>query len=229
MECKLRIRLSKSKSKAFSKTYDVTEEDYINLVKKYNNQHVLTCTFSASITIFNIDNLKFIDEVENFLQSKSTILISFITIKGIDNKRSMAIPYIILAAREKIKDYNTTLEFVSIVDADDCSKLTINDQMLKEYMKSQLVLIDSADKLKEYKQETKYRLFLDDIMLIERIYPTELNTSDLIEENLFVEIEPGWHHIRVETISGYPVNLIAISANEQVQTVNDYQTYVNIA
>ena len=94
---------------------------------------------------------------------------------------------------------------LSLIDS-DCDMIFIKNNYNKtesvtvEPNKFRQLLKRPADKQILTKKERRYRLYLDDIMVIERIYPMELNADQMLEELLYVEINKGLHDIRIEMI-----------------------------
>ena len=68
--------------------------------------------------------------------------------------------------------------------------------LLKSPLSKQVLTLTTKDK-----NENKYRLYLDGIMLIERIYPMELSRDEMLEELLFVDINKGNHKFVIEMIT----------------------------
>lgn len=63
---------------------------------------------------------------------------------------------------------------------------------------------------------TKYRLYLDDVMISERFYPYDMFDNEILEENVFVDILPGTHTLRVESFGKNTVKITHFGIIDQI-------------
>ena len=70
---------------------------------------------------------------------------------------------------------------------------------------------------------SKYRLFLDDVMVAERFFPYDLGPSEILEELVFLDIIPGHNHVlRVDTVGFNKVLITDMAINDQfTRGIND--------
>lgn len=62
----------------------------------------------------------------------------------------------------------------------------------------------------------KYRLYLDNTMLIERFFPYNLLDSQCVEENVTVLLDPGKHSVKVETFALTQIKMSAMVVDNKV-------------
>jgi hypothetical protein len=103
--------------------------------------------------------------------------------------------YVMAAITKKLSQINSDCDMIFIKNNYDKT-----ESVIVEPTKFSRLLKSPADKQVLTKKDRRYRLYLDDVMVIERIYPMELNADQMLEELLHVEINKGLHDIRIEMI-----------------------------
>ena len=111
--------------------------------------------------------------------------------------------YVLTALRAKLNSSHCDLEVISVFD---------------HRTKQRQILTSGLDL--EYKGTkfggSKYRLYLDNALLIERFYPYDLLESQQLEENMFVDITGNYHEIRVESETTNVVYITDIAVDDTV-------------
>jgi hypothetical protein len=191
--------------------------------------------FDASVSIIKPSNLLdigFDQGLEYYSSNSNEIGIATIELgtQLKDNEFSKvdttASNYIQQAVIDKFNEFNINgLLFIFIKNNyDNTSSFKLhNDSLKKLFNKStkKNVLTDT----RENRIDVRYRFFLDNIMLIERIYPKELSLNEQIEEVLYIEMEPGRHTIKVEMLNVYNESELAITdiaiESQIIRNIND--------
>lgn len=63
----------------------------------------------------------------------------------------------------------------------------------------------------------RYRLWLNQFMLIERIYPVDIGSHQQLEEILYVKLSPGMHNVMIENLeSSSPAIINALAINNTI-------------
>jgi len=64
-------------------------------------------------------------------------------------------------------------------------------------------------------KDGRYRLWLNQFMLIERIYPIEIGSHLQLEETVYVKLPPGIHNVKLENLEmDTPVVINALVIND---------------
>jgi hypothetical protein len=128
--------------------------------------------------------------------------------------------YGIFLLKDKIKNYRYQLEILVWTSPNsDQYKLHIVDAPFQKF------LIDNKMQFRDLRENnnSKYRLFIDEKMVIERIFPSDINIDQSIEEILFVNLEKGQHIFKIETIEGDKVFMHDLAIDEQIYYIgSDY-------
>lgn len=135
--------------------------------------------------------------------------------------------YIISTAQDILKKYNTEVDFLRIIDhATKLDKMTCDVGKLWHFINkpTQKIYVEPIrQRVKDKTVEGKYRLYLDDTLLIERYYPKDLWPNEQLEEELFVNIEPGLHTVKIENIGKQPVHITEVIINGQAFMLHGFE------
>jgi hypothetical protein len=74
----------------------------------------------------------------------------------------------------------------------------------------------------------KYRMYLDDFLIIERYYPYGLQDYEQLEEEFYAELVPGTHTIRIENLCQHKVYISDFAIDNEVRrkVSTDNQTFI---
>ena len=231
MEVKLQVQLHRDVVDRIA-TFKVLFEDLRSLFPdQYNHQHYDDLDFEATVSVYEIVKFLNINDQIIITKPRKKYYFSIIEISTLSKSSYILygqdISYVILAARSKIVNYFCPLEFVKIINPDQTYRIQIDPSKLQEYLQLPLEIIDVSEPGPN--DESVYRLYLDDIMIIERIFPSLVDFYSYIEENQYVSLDLGKHHIRVETIRGPKISIFNVLIDGKLHSVNDCETYINIA
>jgi hypothetical protein len=216
MQAKLRVRISLRQKR----------KEYIDFVTKNDVLH--TINRINSYLKLDIHPNEISNEFDNFKASISFIkpanLIELGFSRGLNyyspEFEDIAIATIELGthlAINEVADYPVALNYVTEAVIDKFKELNSESMLFifieNNYMKTSSFILNynffkkflskSNKKHILLEEQNKYRFFLDDIMLIERIYPKELSINEQLEEVLYVELSPGKHKLHVEMLTDY--------------------------
>jgi hypothetical protein len=123
--------------------------------------------------------------------------------------------YVMAAIAKKLSQINSDCDMIFIKNNYDKT-----ESVIVEPNRFSRLLKGPAVKQILTKKEPRYRLYLDDVMVIERIYPMELNADRMLEELLYVEINKGLHDIRIEMVDdedkGFEFNITDLAIEDQI-------------
>ena len=63
-----------------------------------------------------------------------------------------------------------------------------------------------------------YRLYVNDQLFTQKFYPASLPDSQQLEENVFVDLPAGTHHIRLECLEKENLKINAFACDDQIMT-----------
>ena len=134
-----------------------------------------------------VRNISVVDlELGTDLDDKTENSVRFLTAKS---------NYIMAAVSDRLSQINSEFDIIFIKN-----NYNNTESMIIEPNKFRRLLKSPADKQVLSKKEHKYRLYIDDIMVIERIYPLDMRQDQMLEELLYVDIDKGAHKIRIDML-----------------------------
>jgi hypothetical protein len=69
----------------------------------------------------------------------------------------------------------------------------------------------------------KYRLYLNEYLLIERFYPNDLKPNEMLEENVFLNLENKRYEINIENLTNNRVIITDVAVDNTVtRNINDF-------
>lgn len=69
----------------------------------------------------------------------------------------------------------------------------------------------------------KYRLYLSEYLLIERFYPNDLKPNEILEENVFLNLENKRYEINIENLTNNRVIITDVAVDNAVtRNINDF-------
>ena len=241
MQAKLRVRISLQQKR---NKYVVTKDDVLQTIVRlkshnddsYNLDDIFNDidNFNASISVIkpsNLLDLGFAEGLEYYSPELKSIAVGTIEL-GTHLKPNQIVEfptnlnYIAESVVDKFKqiDCDGVLFVFTKNNYNKTSSFNLNKNSLKTFMKKSMkkhVLIDNREK----RIDIRYRFFLDDIMLIERIYPKEISFNELLEEIIYVELDHGKHNLRVEMLSkstDYEIVITDAAIDDQIfRNIND--------
>ena len=237
MQAKLRVRISLQQKR---KKYAVTKDDVLQTINRktshFNNSFDLDkiANFHASISLINPSNLLdlgFTEGIEYYSPELTSVGIGTIEL-GTDlfnhevTEYPVILNYVTEAVIDKFKQLNSEgLLFIFIKNNyNKTSSFTLHNTSFKDFLRKSTkkqTLVDN----REQRNDIRYRFFLDDIMLIERIYPKEISLNELLEEIIYVELDHGKHNLRVEMLSkstDYEIAITDAAIDNQIfRNIND--------
>ena len=229
MQVRLRVRISLRKKRV--QHVVVTKEDVIDTIKRIRSNfsdYPLVVTekldlreeeeinsfasdFKASISVIKPTSLIDLGFKQNSVQYVTEIKhISVVNLelgkKLADNEPAKSMRFLTIKANWIMAAILNKLSHIN----SDCDMIFVKnnynktESVIVEPNKFRLLLKSPLSKqvlTTKDKNENKYRLYLDGIMLIERIYPMELSRDEMLEELLFVNINKGNHKFTVEMLT----------------------------
>lgn len=221
MQTKITVKIGRYLDhKTFS--YSISRDHVIDTVIKsrpvgtYNNIGKYCDNFNATVTIVNSSDLlpyKANEKLYKLLFDYNIIMIEVeynTHLKGIINhgieKNPLFKKYIEETVNAMARECCLIEDVVVIksIDYFDNSESVVFDhQHIAGFATKSF---NQSKKVQKFDLETnfkdvKYRLFLDGIMIIERIFPNNISFFQRLEEILHVEIEPGNHKIHLEILN----------------------------
>jgi len=69
----------------------------------------------------------------------------------------------------------------------------------------------------------KYRLYLNEYLLIERFYPSDLKATEMLEETVFLNLENKQYEINIENLTNNKIYITDIAVDGDVtRGINDF-------
>lgn len=234
MQVKFRIRVNRQ-IKTDTIYYELTPDEVVSTIKRtrppntYNDLGKYCDNFSAKITVLKNNNLilKQLDELLYKLKLDHSIGIieyEFNThLKGVDHQlenNPLINYYIQLTAKELLKNYSTSIDVIMTKDYyNNSNTVEFSPDKIAEFICRPKKLLEPISL--EHNNPSKYQLYINNKIVVERTFPNDLTENQLLEEVFFLEIEPGSHTLRIDNIGEFFLGINAMAVDQTVyQNIN---------
>lgn len=69
----------------------------------------------------------------------------------------------------------------------------------------------------------KYRLYLNEYLLIERFYPNDLKATEMLEETVFLNLENKKYEINIENLTNNKIFITDVAVDSSItKAINDF-------
>ena len=161
-------------------------------------------------------------KIYNDLLNKSLKVLSRekLSVHNIPNFHELINYYIQLTAKELLKNYSTSIDVIMTKDYyNNSNTVEFSPDKIAEFICRPKKLLEPISL--EHNNPSKYQLYINNKIVVERTFPNDLTENQLLEEVFFLEIEPGSHTLRIDNIGEFFLGINAMAVDQTVyQNIN---------